>query len=451
MRIEGAIVTEKTILIVDDSSTIRTLISRTLMAAGHTVLTAGNGMEALATIEWMEKKPDLITLDIDMPVMNGFTVCEQLLEKQKKQGENAHGGIPIVFVSANDSLENRRRGFKLGVTDFVSKPFKSQDIVNAVNKILYQEDQYAGMTALVVDDSSTTRRLIQALLNRIGVLVLSAADGLEALEILNTVSDRIDLIVTDYLMPEMRGDELCKLIRQKPVFNQVPIIVVSAVGDLGVILSFFKSGATDYLCKPFIREELLARVETQLRARQYIKQVEKLNRQLEYLASRDGLTGIYNRRYFQETIEREFALALRHGSELSCLLFDLDFFKKINDNFGHAFGDRVLEEFAAILRIHSRRSDVCARYGGEEFVILLPRTNMEGAVACAEKIRAVAEKHPYQDEGLQHHVTCSVGVASLKSNGPGNADQLVGMADDALYQAKSGGRNQVRMYVAGVV
>ncbi len=191
---------EKTILIVDDSATIRTLISRELKAAGHTVLTAENGMEALARIEWMEKKPDLITLDIDMPVMNGFTVCEQLLEKQKNKGENAHGGIPIVFVSANDSLENRRRGFKLGVTDFISKPFKSQDIVSTVNKVLYQEDQYAGMTALVVDDSSMTRRLIQTLLNRIGVSVLSADDGLEALEILNTDSDKIDLIFTDYLM-----------------------------------------------------------------------------------------------------------------------------------------------------------------------------------------------------------------------------------------------------------
>jgi two-component system, cell cycle response regulator len=436
----------KTILIVDDSSTMRAIISRELEEAGYTVLTAENGMEALVMIEWMEDKPDLITLDIDMPVMNGFEVCEHLLEKSKKQDENPHVGIPIIFVSAKDTLENRRHGFQLGVTVFISKPFHPHDIVNVINNILFPPRLFAGMTALVIDDSSSVRRIIQMILMRIGVTVLSASNGLEALQIIGNFSGTLDLILTDYMMPEMRGDEVCKLVRQDPELDQVPIFVVSAFNDKDLILSFFKSGATDYLSKPFIEEELIARVEIHLRARQYVKQVEELNKKLEYQASRDGLTGLFNRRYFQEALNREFDLAVRHRHEFSCLILDLDYFKKINDSCGHAFGDLVLEEFAALLRIKSRKMDICARYGGEEFVILLPHTNLDSAANLAEKIRASVESHIYKDAQHSRQVNCSIGVASLKVHNPDSGDKLVGMADYALYQAKEHGRNQVWIY-----
>lgn len=450
---EGGTLIGKTILIVDDSSTMRKIISRELEEAGHTVLTAENGMEALAMIEWMEQKPDLITLDIDMPVMNGFEVCKHLLEKQKNSGDNRHPGtgIPIIFVSANDTLQNRRRGFQLGIADFISKPFKPKDIVTVVHKILFPRNQFAGMTALVVDDSSSTRRIMQTILMRLGVTVLTASNGLEAIQVIEYFKGTLDLILTDYMMPEMCGDEFCKFVRQNPALDQVPLFVVSAIGDMDLILSLFKVGATDYLGKPFIEEELLARVEIHLRARQYVKQVEELNKKLEYLSSRDGLTGLFNRRYFQETLDREFALAVRHRLELSCLILDLDYFKKINDSCGHAFGDLVLEEFAAILRIHSRKSDICARYGGEEFVVLLPHTHLDSALLCAEKIRAAAESHIYQDVQYCRHVTCSIGVASLKAYAPVDGGELVGMADKALYLAKEQGRNQVRFYSGDIL
>jgi two-component system cell cycle response regulator len=436
----------KTVLIVDDSSTMRAIIAKELEEDGYTVLTAENGMEALVMIEWLDDKPDLITLDIDMPVMNGFEVCERLLEKAKKAGENQHIGIPIIFVSAKDTLENRRHGFQLGVTVFVSKPFQPHNLVKIVNNILFPPELFAGMTVLVIDDSSSVRRVIQMILMRIGVTVLSASNGLEAIQIVENFSGTLDLILTDYMMPEMRGDEVCKLIRQKPRLEQVPILVVSAFNEKDLVLAFFKAGATDYLCKPFIEEELIARVEVHLRARQYIKQVEELNKRLEYQASRDVLTGLYNRRYFQETLDREFALAVRHRNEFSCLVLDLDYFKKINDSYGHAFGDLVLEEFAALLRIQSRKTDICARYGGEEFVILLPHTNLESAANRAEKIRALAESHRYEDDQRSCQISCSIGVASFKAHTPDTGDRLVGMADQALYQAKEHGRNQVWLY-----
>jgi two-component system cell cycle response regulator len=437
---------DKTILIVDDSATIRTIIARELEEEGYTVLTAESGMEALVMIEWMSKKPDLITLDIDMPVMNGFEVCERLLEKSKESGDHLHVDIPVIFVSARDTLESRRRGFQLGVTVFVSKPFQPHDLAKIVNNILSPPALFAGMTALVIDDSSSVRRIIQMILMRIGVTVLAASNGLEAIQIIENFSGTLDLILTDYMMPEMCGDEVCKLVRQKPKLDQVPILVVSAFSEKELVLSFFKAGVTDYLYKPFIEEELIARVEIHLRARRYVKQVEELNKKLEYLARRDGLTGLYNRRYLQEALDREFALAVRHRHEFSCLILDLDYFKKINDNCGHAFGDLVLEEFAAILRTQSRKTDICARYGGEEFVVLLPHTNLESAAICAEKIRAAAELHIYQDTQHSHQVFCSIGVASLKAHTPDNGDRFVDMADKALYQAKEHGRNQVRVY-----
>jgi two-component system, cell cycle response regulator len=436
----------KTVLIVDDSSTMRTIIAKELEGEGYTVQTAENGMEALVMIEWMEDKPDLITLDIDMPVMNGFEVCEHLLKKSQKQGESPHISIPIIFVSAKDSLENRRHGFQLGVTVFVSKPFPPHDLVKIINNILFPPKLFAGMTALVIDDSSSVRRIIQMILMRIGVTVLSASNGIEAMQIIESFSGTLDLILTDYMMPEMRGDEVCKLVRQKPELEQVPILVVSAFNEKELVLSFFKSGATDYLCKPFIEEELIARVEIHLRARQYIKQVEELNRKLEYQATRDGLTGLYNRRYFQEALEREFTLAVRLHHEFSCFIIDLDYFKKVNDSCGHSFGDQVLEEFSAILRIHSRKMDICARYGGEEFVILLPHTSLESAMIYAEKIRASVESHVFKNAEHSRHVTCSIGVASFKAHNPDNGEKLVGMADHALYQAKEHGRNRVEIY-----
>ncbi|MBU0664499.1 MAG: diguanylate cyclase [Proteobacteria bacterium] len=438
----------KTILIVDDSSTMRRIITRELEEAGYTVLAAENGMEALVMIEWMDKNPDLITLDIDMPVMNGFEVCERLLEKQKQRGDKQQTRIPIVFVSANDTLENRRRGFQLEVTDFISKPFKQNDIVKMVNKILFPQEQFPGMTALVIDDSFSVRRIISMILRRIGITVLNAANGLEGLKTIENFPGTLDLIITDYMMPEMRGDEFCKLIRQNPILDQVPLFVVSAFDDLDLLLSLFKSGATDYLHKPFIEEELLARVEIHLRARQYINQVEKLNKKLAHLASRDGLTTLYNRRYFQEALDREFTSAIRHHLELSCILIDLDFFKKINDSCGHAFGDLVLQEFATILSTRSRESDICARYGGEEFIVLLPHTNLESALLFAEEIRSSLELHVFKDTEHRRQISCSIGVASLQDHTPINEDKLVNMADKALYDAKKLGRNQVRRYSA---
>jgi two-component system, cell cycle response regulator len=439
---------KKTILVIDDSSTICTIIKNELTEVGYEVVTAKNGIEALSYIEWMEKMPDMITLDIDMPVMGGFEVCERLLsglddpdEKKQKAAK-----IPILFVSANDTIENRRKGFKLEVIDFISKPFKHGDITNAVNKVLNPEQEFVGMRALVVDDSAGVRRMIRRLLSRNGIEVSEAQNGLEALRLVENQKEVYDIVITDYYMPEMCGDELCRLLRQREDMKQVPKFFVSAFDDRDSTLEFFKAGASDYLRKPFIEEELQAKVEIHLRAKKYVNELEKLNRKLEDLAIRDGLTGLFNRRYLKDQMERIFSQATRYNFELSCILLDLDFFKKINDTYGHAFGDLVLVQFAEILKKRVRKSDIAARYGGEEFVVLLPNTNSSGAANMAESIRSFTSQHLFIDGKTSTHVHISVGISSLKTDKPENPDKLVSFADEALYLAKESGRDRVCRY-----
>ena len=211
-------------------------------------------------------------------------------------------------------------------------------------------------------------------------------------------------------------------------------------------LEFFKAGASDYLRKPFIEEELQAKIEIHLRAKKYVNELEKLNKKLENLAVRDGLTGLFNRRYCKEELDKYFCQASRYNLELSCILLDLDFFKKINDTYGHAFGDLVLVQFAEILKKRVRKADIAARYGGEEFVVLLPSTNTSGAATLAEKIRSFTSQHIFSDGVNSTHVQISVGISSLKVDKPENPDKLVSFADEALYTAKEGGRNRVCLY-----
>jgi two-component system, cell cycle response regulator len=442
------IMNKKTILVVDDSSTICTIIKNELSEDGYEVVTAKNGIEALSYIEWMEKMPDLITLDIDMPVMGGFEVCERLLAGHEDPDERKQKAarIPILFVSANDTIENRRKGFKLEVIDFISKPFKRGDITRAVEKVLNPEKEFLGMRALIVDDSAGVRRMIRRLLKRNGIEVSEAQNGLQALHLVQNENISYDIVITDYFMPEMCGDELCRLLRQREDMKQVPQFFVSAFDDRDSTLEFFKAGASDYLRKPFIEEELQAKIEIHLRAKKYVNELEKLNKKLENLAVRDGLTGLFNRRYFKEEVDKHFCQASRYNLELSCILLDLDFFKKINDTYGHAFGDLVLVQFAEILKARIRKADIAARYGGEEFVILLPSTNHLGAESFAEKIRSLTSRHIFNDGVNNTHVQISVGISSLKVDKPENPDKLVSFADEALYSAKKGGRNRVCRY-----
>lgn len=422
-------------MVVDDSATMRAIIKKELELAGYEVVSFDDGVEALAALRWMRQLPALITLDIDMPRMNGFTCCEQIRqwEEQGVIGQ-ASTPIPVLFVSANDTFDNRSRGFHLGSLEFISKPFARGDIAAAVSKVLRPQNTFAGMTALVVDDSQGLRRMVGACLERIGLGVIE-----ENLA-------QIDIGIVDYDMPVMRGDEFIHLARQFPEVELLPMLSLSGADEPQAVLRMFRAGASDYLVKPFIAEELLARVQVHLQLRRHMKNLEEINRNLYDRAVNDPLTGLRNKRFFQEAFEEMFGRAQRIGSDLGCLFFDLDHFKQVNDTCGHAFGDYVLKTIGALVKSNLRIGDLAARFGGEEFVVVLPKTGMEQALIIAEKIRFVVESFHFSDQGRQWPVTVSIGVATLGADQPPSASSLLQLADQALYLAKDGGRNRVERH-----
>lgn len=434
----------QTVVVVDDSSTMRAIITKELEEAGYTVISFSNGMEALSSLHWMPALPDLITLDIDMPRMDGFTCCEQL-RQQEGEGRLVHpsGRVPVLFVSANDTLENRSRGFHLGSLEFISKPFARGEIARAVSRVLRPQLTFAGMTALIIDDNPTLRKMVSTCLQRLGLAIIEMENGKDAYDLVRQSSDTIDLAIVDFDMPIMRGDEFIHLTRRLPEAEHLPLISLSGTGDTDAVLHMFRAGATDYLVKPFIAEELLARIQVHLQLRRYTRHLEELNKNLYEKAVNDALTGLRNKRYFQEAFEEMFARARRAHSDISCLFFDLDHFKKVNDTCGHAFGDYVLGTLGALVKRNIRCGDLAARFGGEEFVVALPNTSLENAKIVAEKIRALVENNQFSDQWQQWPVTVSIGVASLEEHQPASAAALLQVADQALYVAKYSGRNRV--------
>ncbi len=438
----------KTVMVVDDSATIRKILQRELSKGDYEVVPAKNGMEALAMLEWADPPPDLLTIDIDMPHLNGFELCERIRKQADLDDERKRhiSQVPIIFVSANDTIEHRERAYKLEVVDFIGKPFVPGKMLQTINNILNSQEQFSDMTALIVEDSPFVSRIVRNILARHGLRILEVSDGEQALEVIKEEKFAIDIIITDYIMPGMSGEDLCRTLRSIEAFENVPIFFISSIDAKEVILNFFKVGASDYLPKPFIEEEFRARVVTHLRNRKYVKELELLNNQLKYQAEHDALTGIYNRRFFQNELASVFAQSRYSGEELCCVIIDLDYFKKVNDNFGHAFGDLVLQEFANTLVKNSRIIDNVARYGGEEFVILMPDTHLDDCKLIAEQLRKAAESTIYSDGTTELQVTISIGGASLQDHVPESPDELLNMADEALYKAKENGRNRIEIY-----
>ena len=268
------------ILVVDDSPMVRKLIREELETDGYIVDEAEDGFEAIVYSD-MFSPPDLITLDIEMPGLNGFETCQKLQEKRYTQNIKRP---PVIFVTGKDTLEDRKKGYTLGASDFISKPFAKGHILNAVNTILRPDNRLRGMTALVADDNNTARKIISDVLKREGLTVIEASDGMYAYETMcNRLAD-IDLVISDFVMPRLTGEELCKKIRKELELVDLPIIIITAMSDHAELLRLFKAGATDYLVKPFVKEELLARLSVQLerthlnrRLRESINNLQSLN------------------------------------------------------------------------------------------------------------------------------------------------------------------------------
>jgi two-component system, cell cycle response regulator len=321
---------------------------------------------------------------------------------------------------------------------------------------------------LVADDEPVNLALIKRRLEWENYHIHTAEDGRAAVELARRV--RPDLIILDVMMPIMDGLQACRLIKEDHATRDIPVIFLSALDDTATKVSGLSLGANDYISKPFRVEELLARVAVALRLK---LERDELRRNTEEARLRaeaasemsvtDALTGLLNRYGLQRALQRELAEAREAVRPLSCLLIDVDFFKNVNDTYGHAAGDTALMQMARLLLDNVRhpverrdaareaerrvgasvpRSDVVCRYGGEEFLVLAPETTLDGALALAEKIRLTASARLFGDGERVFELTISAGIAQLLPGESGN--DMIARADEALYQAKQAGRNRIK-------
>ncbi len=309
----------------------------------------------------------------------------------------------------------------------------------------------AGARILVVDDSKSQLEWLVRVLEREGYDVRTAVTGGEAIRKVKTEAP--DLVLLDKVLPDMDGLEVLRLVKPRLEDQFIPFIVVSAKGDLKSKMSGYQLGADDYLPKPFAEDELLARCRVMLRLKQLQDQLREAQRKLQDQSHTDALTGLRNRRFFDERLLEEFARAQRYSNPVALMMLDLDLFKQVNDLHGHQAGDVVLREAAALIRASLRDPDICARYGGEEFAVILPMTHMSGALTVAERVWRALGSKVYSVTGpagapAELHVTASIGVAFFPAKDVTTAELLVRYADEALYQAKRDGRNMICVYQA---
>jgi len=298
---------------------------------------------------------------------------------------------------------------------------------------------------LIVDDVEDNVEILEDLLTFDGHNVQSVRSGEAALK--RVRESRPDLILLDILMPGMDGFEVCTRLKADESTKDIPVVFVSSMGDIEYKVKGFKVGGVDYINKPFHHAEILVRVNTHITMLRLRRHLEEKNAELERLANTDYLTNLYNRRRFFQAAEDEFAGAIRSRNPISITLMDLDFFKRINDTYGHMIGDQILIHIAKIIRMHCRVSDVAARYGGEEFIILHPSIDRQNAFQVAERIRKGVEAKPYKFEEDEINVTISAGVVDTQIRSDvKRIDDILGLADKALYHAKDAGRNQVVVF-----
>lgn len=286
---------------------------------------------------------------------------------------------------------------------------------------------------VIVEDDAVTLRVISKFLTDAGYEVFRYSNAEDALEFVQTNCP--DFLITDWHMKSMTGIELCQRIREMQLPHYIYTVLLTSSIDRNGMVTSLEAGADDYQTKPVIREELLAI----LRAGARIRVMEQ---RLKFLASHDALTGVPNRRSLFDFLDKEWSRSLRHGTALACIMVDVDFFKSVNDTYGHPFGDAVLQAIAKRLVDACRDYDNVYRFGGEEFCIVLPETSEEGAIHCAERCRANIVATPIITNDASIFVTASFGVG-IRTDDMSTPTHLISAADSALLTAKKMGRNRV--------
>lgn len=417
--------------IVEPSQTYRKLITSTLTICGYSCSEVSSAHELLALLE--QRLPNLIVLSggiIDME-------AEQLTTQIRQKYDTA--SLVIIVLTSRDDPNLRERLLNSGVNSFYLKKNFSQ-FEQSVRELSTESasDKNISGRILYVEDSISVACATQELLTKHGHTVIHFDSAEAALE--EFFLAKFDLVLTDLnLAGALSGLNLLRRIRANSDHNKAitPVIVISSYSDNSKKVQLFQAGASDYVTKPMLQEELLSRVNIQIRTSQLLDEISRNQIYLEQLAHKDQLTGLFNRHYLFETVEALMAQAKRHQHPLSLILLDADHFKQVNDNYGHSTGDEVLVAIAHILQSNARKGDMVARFGGEEFVYIAPYCNADQAAAKAEQLRGLV--YNAKPSGLQ--ISASFGVAQWDHEE--SFTQLFDRADVGVYDAKKAGRNRV--------
>jgi two-component system, cell cycle response regulator len=304
------------------------------------------------------------------------------------------------------------------------------------------------MRILVAEDDALSRTLLERTLQRAGYDVVAVADGAEALVELSR-QDPPRLALLDWVMPQKDGLWVCREVRNRKEQAYTYLILLSSRESKQDIVFGLESGADDYLTKPFDVDELKARLRTGERILELEDRLVEARESMRFQATHDLLTSLWNRGVIMELVTREILRTRREGTCTAVMMCDIDHFKRINDQYGHAVGDEVLREVARRLQLSVRSYDMVGRYGGEEFLLALNRCDPASAVSRAENLRSVIGGRPIQAGKEKLTVTISIGLALSTDFGNHGVDEILHEADVALYSAKAGGRNCVRVAAPG--
>lgn len=479
-----------TILVVDDSPLILEMISKFLNTNGYEVLTASDGIEAIEKA--FRELPDMIILDVMMPRMNGYQTCRLL------KSDHETCDIPIIMLTVRDQTSDKYWGIQTGADVYLSKEFEQPillktietliqkrrkipaakslirgtslisavDIVSKVNeqldKKLFEATVLNEMSSLIergVEDFEGIVNIVMETLGRILDYDVAAIVTIEEHDIgcffkINKPSSELRLReVQEYTKNYLKENNIClsssnkmtvfgtDKIEQASVTNErkiayfdVPIRFADKLGGL-IILAHNASEKIDSQEEDFFK--------VVVKQAFIIMENSWLYNKVKSLAVTDSLTGIYNHGFLYECLCKEYARAERYKLPLSFLMLDMDYFKKVNDSYGHPQGDTVLCKISHILRNNIRVCDTIGRYGGEEFSIILPESKLEDSVNLAERIRKEVEQYNFGEVNKVIRCTISIGVSSYPDPGVKNLEDLINKADRALYNAKAEGRNRV--------
>ena len=446
------------VLVVDDILANVRLLEAKLTAEYFDVVTAMNGMDALEAIQ--RTKPDIVLLDVMMPGIDGIEVCKRI----KADAATQH--IPVVMVTALDQPEDRVRGLEAGADDFLTKPVNDISLFCRIKSLVrlkmltdelrvrspsgsigmigaeeVRDHDREGRILLVEPRDAAAERILAAVGNK--QHVTHVRDHQSAIEAAQNAVHPFELVIVSFDSEQYDGLRLCSQLKSTETSRQTPVLVIVDPDNQAGLLRALDMGVNDYLMRPVDRQELTARISTQVKRFRYTERLRASVKASIEMAITDPLTGLYNRRYLETHLNHLIEHYINRGKALSVVAVDVDFFKAINDTHGHDIGDKVLQELSLRLRANTRSVDLCCRVGGEEFIMVLPNTPTELSSRIAERLRrAVASKS--FDCGIVQPVpvTVSAGVATLQGSDD-TLEKLLKRADQALYAAKREGRNRI--------